>query len=230
MAQLSRATKIVSATPATSTDCTVVQERKLGIYAQKFVPSWLKDINSAPALRVWSVAPAYVDFEEYAQTFLPKQLFEQCSSTMFLAPIRLNDPLYALDALPLGPQIPIRKLDLRNYTTHFRNTLIEERLALAQEFKQYNLYEAKLEFKQYNMYEAKPEFNRPKYHEYEITVPGLREYLPPVYVGDCVLVRPIRRLVPGYFDGVEYVACIWAIDRSNVLIVVITSKFRKFCD
>ena len=125
---------------------------------------------------------------------------------MFLATVRA--PPYALDVLPLGPQVPLRALNAGNYSLHFRNILIEERRALAEEFKEYNLYETQLE---------------PVWKEgmYKISVPGLREYIPPIYVGDSVFIRAIRvgygyGHPKGNCDGCEHVAFIWAIDRLKV--------------
>lgn len=85
--------------------------------------------------------------------------------------------------------------------------LIEERRALAEEFKEYNLYETHLEPMPW------------KEGMYRIMVPGLRDHLPPVFIGDSVRIRAIR--AAGYpltrqFDGYEHGAFIWAIDRRAV--------------
>ena len=100
-----------------------------------------------------------------------------------------------------------------NYAVHFRNGLIVERRALAEEFKQYNLYDVVLEGVQ-----GQPGI-------YKLNVPGLREYIPGVYVGDEVVLRAIR-VVPvhappppgfgGWFDGREHIVYIWYIDRLKV--------------
>jgi hypothetical protein len=189
-----------------STSVSTVKEPKFDLYAQKFIPTWLQQINTLPAVRViFSPRPTYVDFEDYAQSFLPKRLFASCPSTQFLASIQ--HPWYALDACLVGPQIPIQRLDTRNYATHFRNVLIEERRALAEEFKQYNLFEATLEPAPWQR------------DVYKVTVPGLREYIPAVFVGDTLIIRAIRAPTLSsmvHFDGIEYVAYIWAIDRLKV--------------
>ena len=109
--------------------------------------------------------------------------------------------------------MPLRELGLWNYAVHFRNGLIVEREALAEEFKQYDLYDVVLEGVQ-----GQPGI-------YKLNVPGLREYIPGVYVGDKIIVRAIRVLslhapLPpgfgGWFDGREHVVYIWYIDRFKV--------------
>ena len=191
------------------------KEPKLDLYAQKFIPSWLQQINTLPAPQVlFSPSPTYVDFEEYTQCFLPKPLFNSCPSSQFLASVR--DLWYALDATPYGPQIPVQRLDSRNYATHFRNVLIEERRALADEFKQYNLFQVPLE-------------SMPLQRDaYQVKVPGLREYIPAVFVGDTLIIRAIRAAAPSsllHFDGIEHIAYIWAIDRLKVLFPI-ASQFK----
>ena len=203
MTPTSSKTKSTSSTPATSIS---TQEPKFDLYAQKFVPTWLQNINALPALHtIFSPPPAYTNFEEYAQTFLPKPLFSVSPSSQFLASIQ--SPRYALDVSPLGPQIPLARLELRNYSVHFRNALIEERRALAEEFKQYNLFETQLELVRWQK------------DMYTLNVPGLREYVPAVFVGDSVIIRAIRLptlQLSGPFDGIEYIGYIWAIDRLKV--------------
>ena len=212
----SKKTASTSSTPATSTSVlpssrtssqTTTPVVKPDLYAQTFVPQWLQLINSLPALHTFfSPGPAYTDFEEYAETFLPKPLYAASPSTAFLATIQ--SARYALDVPPYGPQIPLNKLDMRNYAQHFRNGLIEERRALAEEFKQYNLFETKLETTPYGGVVM-----------YKLSVPGLREYVPAIFVGDTIIVRAIRAPSRffGPFDGYEYVAYIWAIDRFRVI-------------
>lgn len=195
-------TKSTTSTPATSTS---VQERKFDLYAQKFVPAWLQNINSLPAQTIFSPSPIYVNFEEYAHTFLPKLHFAGSPSTQFL--LSIQSPRYALDVPPLGPQIPLARLDMRNYSSHFRNGLIEERRALAEDFKQYNLFATQLEPDSWQK------------DAFKLSVPGLREYIPAVFVGDTLIIRAIRQpamAIYGPFDGIEYVAYIWAIDRLKV--------------
>jgi hypothetical protein len=209
-------TKSTSSTPATSTSAppsssppqhTGQTPLKPDLYAQKFVPQWLQQVNSLPAFHTFfAPSPAYIDFEEYAQTFLPKPLYASSPSTVFLATIQ--SARYALAVTPLGPQVPIQKLDIRNYAQHFRNALIEERSALAEEFKQYNLFETELETTPYGGMVM-----------YKLNVPGLREYIPAIFVGDTLIIRAIRAPTSphvGPFDGYEYVGYIWAIDRFGV--------------
>jgi hypothetical protein len=203
MTPTSSKTKSTSSTPATSIS---VPEGKLDLYAPKFVPTWLKNINSLPPLRtIHSPPPAYVNYEEYAQTFLPNPLFFRSPSTQFLKEIR--NPRYGLSVSPLGPQIPLARLDLRNYATHFRNGLIEERRALAEEFKQHNLFEVQLELAPWQN------------DMFKLSVPGLREYIPAIFVADTVIIRAIRLPINSpvaCFDGTEYIAYIWTIDRMKV--------------
>lgn len=180
-------------------------EWKPDLFSKKFIPGWLLWVNDQPASIVPSPPPLYVNFEEYAQTFLSKPLYGSCASTQFV--LSVKEPRYALDVEPVGPQIPMSKLTNHNYSAHFRNMLIEERRALAEEFKQYNLYETHLEPMPW------------KEGMYRIMVPGLRDHLPPVLIGDSVRIRAIR--AAGYpltrqFDGYEHGAFIWAIDRRAV--------------
>src|ERR1700685_2023038 len=94
-------TKSTSSTPATSTSPSPVlppgsssppaphhdppNPLKPDLYAQKFIPQWLQQVNSLPAFHTFfAPSPAYIDFEEYAQTFLPKPLFAGSPSTVFL--------------------------------------------------------------------------------------------------------------------------------------------------
>ena len=194
-----------SSTPATSNFTPT--EPKLNLYSKKFIPLRQREVNSVGAYHTFlSPSPPYVDFEEYAQTFLPRALLSAAPSTQLLIIIR--SPRYALDVQPWGPQIPLGRLDIRSYVAHFMNGLIEERRALAEEFKQYDLFATHLE----------PGITWQK-DDYKLSVPGLREYIPAVYVGDTVLIRAIRRpTIPGCrpFDGIEYAAYIWAIDRLKV--------------
>ena len=203
MTPTSSKTKSTSSTPATNIS---TQEAKFDLYAKTFVPAYLQNINSLPALHtIFSPAPAYTNFEEYAETFLPKPLFGASPSTQFLASIQ--SVRYALDVSPLGPQIPLARLDIRNYAAHFRNALIEERRALAEEFKQYNLFQTPMELVRWQK------------DVFSLNVPGLREYIPAIFVGDTVIIRAIRMptlQLSGPFDGIEYIAYIWAIDRLKV--------------
>jgi hypothetical protein len=182
-----------------------MQDWKPDLFAPKFVPSRLLRINEFPATPIVSPYPPYVDFEEYAQSFLPEPLYKTCPSTVFLAAFRT--PKYALDINTHGPQVPLSQIDFKSYSAHFRNTLIEERRALAEEFKQCALYEVQLEPVR-------------KEGMFQISVPGLRDYIiPPVFHGDSLIIRSIRHVYGqpnGYFDGYEYHAHIWNVDRRKV--------------
>jgi hypothetical protein len=195
----------VPLTPSTSASTTT--EWKPDLFAQKFIPRELLSVNTAPVLyTVHCPAPPYVDFEEYAQSFLPKPLYHSCASSQFLSSIR--DARYAMDTPTLGPQVPVQQLNIRNYSVHFRNMLIEERKSLMLDFQQYNLYEVPLQPLEQD--------------KYRIDVPGLREdNTPAIFVGHSLSVRTIRITLPmygavKYFDGTEYIASISAIDRMNV--------------
>lgn len=201
-----------SSTPPTGASS--LQDHKLDLYAVKFVPSWLQRINSLPASqRLYSPLPAYTDFEEYSQSFLPKHHYKTCSSTQFLGQIKHQR--YALDTVPDGPQVPLEQLDIRNYATHFRSALIEERRATAEGFKQYNQYQVQLE--------PFP----PQHDRYTLSVPGLRENIPEIFIGDFISIRAIRGSASSLFDGIEYVAYIWAIDRKNVTFSSIDAQVRN---
>lgn len=182
---------------------------KPDLFAKKFVPAWLQNINNLPARNSYiSPTPPDVNFEEYAQTFLPKPLFLACPSTTFIREIQ--SPRYALDIQPLGPQIPFQDLDIRNYYLHFCNVLIDERRALAEDLKQYNLYEVALY----------PETLHARI-VFRLRIPGLQEYVPPVipsiFIGDAVIIRLVYAgAMAGFFDGNEYVAYIHAINRREV--------------
>lgn len=191
-------------TPSTSASA----EWKPDLFAQKFIPASLHAINSAQVLyTVHCPSPAYINFEEYAQSFLTKALYHTCASSRILSSIR--DPRYAMDTPTLGPQISLQQLNTRNYALHFRNLLIEERKSVVLDFKQYNLFEVNLQPLEQDVY--------------RIDVPGLREdNTPAIFVGDSLSVRAIRECVSmygrvKYFDGTEYIAYISAIDRFNVL-------------
>lgn len=197
------------------------------LFADSFTPKWLQDINSVRPVQVlYSPTPPYTNFEDYARTFLPDPLFRTAPSTQFLASIQ--SPRYALDAPILGPQIPLPSLTMRNYAVHFRNGLLVERTALAEEFKQYNLYDVQLE--------GVPS---PPQGIYKLHVPGLREYIPAVYVGDAIVLRSIRVFpvrgpqAEGWFDGREHIVYIWYIDRLKVkdfsVFVFVLMAFRRFC-
>ena len=159
-------------------------------------------------LTVHCPSPAYVNFEEYAQSFLPKPIYYSCPSRQFLSMIR--DARYAMDTPTLGPQVSVQQLNWRNYAVHFRNMLIEERKSLGLDFKQYNLFEVPLlpVAGQHDMY--------------RIDVPGLREdYTPAIFVGYSLSIRAIRWNVNIYgpkkrFDGTEYIGYVSQIDRINV--------------
>lgn len=200
----SSTSKSVPLTPSTSAST----EWKPDLFAQKFIPRDLQSINNALVLyKVHCPFPAYVNFEEYAQSFLPKPLYRSCASSQFLSAI--GEARYAMDTPTLGPQVPWQQVNLRDYSVHFRNMLIEERKSLLLDFKQYNLYEA-------------PLLPLEGQDTYRIDVPGLREdNTPAIFVGYSLSIRAIRlnMTIYGsmkYFDGTEYIACISAIDRMNV--------------
>ena len=195
------------------------QNLPFNLFATKFIPKWLKDINAAPpCARIVCAPPPDTNFELYARTFLPDPLFATAPSTHLLASIQI--PRYALDAPILGPQVPLQTLAPRTYSLHFRNGLIAERWALGEEFRQYNLYDVQLEGipQQPGMY--------------RLHVPGVREfihpYIPGLYVGDAIIIRT-RRVIPiagppgqilglhDGFDGREYIVYIWHIDRLKVI-------------
>lgn len=180
---------------------------KPDLYAQKFIPRWIQHINSLPARSCLSPAPPYVNFEDYAQTFLPQPLFLNAPSTSFLR--RIQSTKFALDVQP-GPQIPLQNLDMQNYYLHFSNLVIKERQELAEDLKQYNLYQTALE--------PMPAYGN---DAFRLHVPGLQEYVPPVipsiFVGDAVIIRAVYGgPMSGSFDGNEYVAYIHALDRREV--------------
>src|SRR5436305_2197161 len=98
-------TKSTSSTPLTSlSPITPSQSTKnFDVYASKFIPAWLQSINRLPAFqRLFSPIPQYTDFEEYSQTFLPKPLFQNAPSSLFLMSIKHSE--YALDVLTEGQQ------------------------------------------------------------------------------------------------------------------------------
>src|SRR5947207_1530785 len=84
----SKSTSSTSATSSPPPQADPVDPPKLDVYATKFVPGWLHQINSVPASRIFSPQPAYVNFEEYAQTFLPKPLYDASPSREFLSCIQ----------------------------------------------------------------------------------------------------------------------------------------------
>jgi hypothetical protein len=188
-----------------------LQERKLDLFAPKFIPRSLQNINSFPAIQTFSQPkPAYIDFDEYARTFLPAPLIHSTPSTLLLKTVEA--PRYTLIIVP-RPQIPLQHLNMQNYAAHFYNVLIEERRALAEDLKQYNLYEV-------------PVRSTPTATDrdiYRIDVPGLREYLPPVipsiFVGDALAIRAVYP-VQEYFDGYEYLGYISGINRREVPSVI----------
>ena len=107
-------TRIRASTSSTPAKSVTPQDAKFDLYARKFIPASLQNINSLPALHtIFSPPPAYTNFEGYAQTFLPKALFCASPSTQFLASIQ--SARYALDVNPLGPQIPLARLEIRIY-------------------------------------------------------------------------------------------------------------------
>ena len=114
-----------------------------------------------------------------------------------------------MDVHPFGAQIPFQHLGEKNYSSHFRNALIEERRAIAEEWKQYNLYEVRLE--PYGIENRQRDM-------YKLNVPGLREYIPNIFVGDSLIIRTIRVSYSGVklWDNCEYIAYISAIDRMKV--------------
>jgi hypothetical protein len=114
---------------STSAPPTSVNGWKPDLFAQKFVPRWQQNINSFQARRTFiEPPPPYVDFQEYAQAFLPKPLFHSCPSSNFLQTVL--DLRYAFGACPFGPRIPLQDLEIANYAAHFYNELIEERQAV----------------------------------------------------------------------------------------------------
>jgi hypothetical protein len=183
----------------------------LNRHATRFVPRQLQNVNTLEPLEVVHCpGPHYLDFEEYAHSFLPKGLFEKVPSTQFVRSI--SSERYWIGVEPDGAQIPLERLSVENYVDHFRNGLIEERRQLKEEFKLYDLYEVKiLPYKK---------------DSYALTVPGLRDYVPGVLVGDAIKIRCVRPQ-PSFniygmvgtvdqFDKIEYVAYISGIDRLKV--------------
>jgi hypothetical protein len=196
----------MSSVPTTPTP---VPERRLDLFAPKFIPRSLQNINSFTAAQTFiQPKPAYIDFDEYAQTFLPAPIIHSCPSTLLLRTVQI--PRYTLTIVPIpGPQIPLKHVNMQNYAAHFYNLLIEERRALAEDLKQYNLYEVPVR--------STP--TATDFDLYRIDVPGLREYIPPVipsiFVGDALAIRAVYS-IQGYFDGYEYIGYISGINRREV--------------
>ena len=207
----------VPAPPAAATSTS----SSLSIYAKKYVPEWLRLVNTSAARNVFCLPLNKTNFAAFIASF---------AGNGILAP----QPHYALPEHRFPAHsgridITEHTLGKDNYIPYFFERLQYETGSVTRELGNYAMYN--IPFAVENQGQSLQ----------RIHIPGLRENAPQVDLGDKVLVRPVvpideqaARLVikqwkttgrlsghiaPG-FSGVEYSAVVWGISKAKELLIL----------
>ncbi|RVX74590.1 hypothetical protein B0A52_01716 [Exophiala mesophila] len=196
---------------------------KLNIYAPIHVPDWLLAINESVAAYVPCTPLGHFDAGKYAAAF---------GADVHVHP-RNTWPL------PLGLPTPDRQTPVKpqHYQDRFIALLREELAALDQRLLYYSLYNHPIVMRD------------PHQLLFEVHVPGLGENSPRLDLGDIVLVRPIllndhlvvfsqnkmwrehmqeKGQCHPAFDGREYRAVVWGINRAKEAVFLRIENGGKF--
>ncbi|KAK9468616.1 P-loop containing nucleoside triphosphate hydrolase protein [Lipomyces arxii] len=157
------------------------------IYASRFVPAHLKNINNANAVEIGSQRPPNIDLTDYVDTFAPRKLLA-----------RYQTPPFTYQP---EPELLRREFGVETYKAKFDNLISIEIDAKQKEMADYNMYGVTLELGDAGR------------SIYKLKCPGIREFTPSVSIGDVVF---FRQLGPQYsFNGFQHNGHIWYIDRAR---------------
>ncbi|KAJ8099688.1 P-loop containing nucleoside triphosphate hydrolase protein [Lipomyces tetrasporus] len=169
------------------------------IYADTFIPSWVKNVNAFSAVKFESTRPPEFDLEDYVRGFAGIKLVSREVVPQF----RYEPPV-----------VSTRRPDLSasTYKSNLYHLIDLEIKAQKEELKTYNMYGVPLDVS-----------DREK-ALFMLKCPGIREFTPSVSIGDLLLFRQLR---PQYstsdnhaFTGYEYSGYIWHVDRSKGEVIV----------
>ena len=184
----------------------------LDIYAQKYIPYWLKAINESVATTVHAEQIVRIDLDEYRASFCGTQLRQHQPFSSLPPPQSVN--LSALDPL------------LETYRLYWNERLQNEYTAQAAQNDAFALFAIDVELVENSK------------HVYKFEVPGLRENTPRVDLGDILLVRPFlpmhlpdiseqalqwsqhRRGFAPQFIGMEHHAVVYSVLRRDEVVIV----------
>ena len=124
-------------------------------------------------------------------------------------------------------------MDIQLYKHHWHSRLQNELAAQSTQYAECNLYNIDIQL------------HNQQRHLYKIHVPGVREYLPRIDLGDTIMIRPLvpvlngnigqeakewsvsrDGLAPG-FSGQEHHATVWSVLRRDEMVIVALGKFCK---
>ncbi|KAI9759675.1 MAG: hypothetical protein M4579_002152 [Chaenotheca gracillima] len=186
------------------------------VYARSFIPESLLAVNFSPAFVLHSESIPSIDYTEYVKAF---------SGTSFLRPLSpVNMPASPASS-DLQPELDVI-LAPATYLAFFGKLLTEEYQSQAREADSYNLFKIPVV----------PHASIP--NMYNLHVPGLREGIPKLALGDYLCLRQLRldrytsqpqgmgfwlqpgggrdigAVAPG-FTGIQHNVSIWGIDKAK---------------
>jgi helicase MOV-10 len=146
------------------------------VYAEAFVPKWLKDINEAPPQLVFATAATdfEIPFEEYTRTFAGRSMLEDHSLSL--------DSSLEIVAPSIGKSAHVLPQP-SSYQRLFHKALADEFRSLQASQKRFNLSKVVM-----NSITVDPSGTSVTAH---LSVPGLRENSPFIRLGDTVTLRPL---------------------------------------
>jgi helicase MOV-10 len=197
------------------------KDSSLNIYASIHVPDWLNAINESVAVsRPCQPLPRF-NAQQYAIL---------TGATIHVdAPVTAPPPASSAEAL----LAPWEVLSNENYFLYFFTRLNAEFAAFDKQLGNYSLYNHAFPLNNINQM------------LHEVRVPGLREFSPPVDLGDVVLVRPINPFPSGaaimqnkrwrldmqhhgtphpLFNGIEYHAVVWRVSYTAEILLLCVDR------
>ncbi|KAK9332581.1 P-loop containing nucleoside triphosphate hydrolase protein [Lipomyces starkeyi] len=169
------------------------------IYASRFIPAWLKNVNTFAALRTESTKPPDFCLKDYVDGFASLKLV----SREVIPPFRYEPPA-----------VISRRPDLSasTYNSKLSQLIDIEIKAQKKELKTYDMFGVCLEESDYEK------------ALFKLKCPGIREFTPSVSIGDLLLFRQLRPQYSAYenhaFTGYEYSGYIWHVDRGKGEVIV----------
>ncbi|KAK9374515.1 P-loop containing nucleoside triphosphate hydrolase protein [Lipomyces chichibuensis] len=169
------------------------------IYANRFIPAWLKNVNTFSALRTESTEPPGFCLKNYVDGFASLALV----SREVIPPFRYEPPA-----------VTTRWPDLSASTYNSKLAQLIDMEIKAQ----------KMELKTYDMYGVCLEESDYEKALFKLKCHGIREFTPSVSIGDLLLFRQLRPQYSAYenlaFTGYEHSGYIWHMDRGNGEVIV----------
>ncbi|KAK9434253.1 P-loop containing nucleoside triphosphate hydrolase protein [Lipomyces doorenjongii] len=169
------------------------------IYANRFIPAWLKNVNTFAALRTESTKPPDFCLKDYVDGFASLKLV----SREVIPPFHY-EPKAVITRRP--------DLSVSTYNSILSQLIDIEIKAQKEELKTYDMYSVCLEESDYEK------------ALFKLKCPGIREFTPSVSIGDLLLFRQLRPQYSAYenqaFTGYEYSGYIWHVDRAKGEVIV----------